>query len=505
MCRTNKLKHIFVLLLGLSIIRTAGAQVPSTSINGTPPPYVFNGLGVSQVGQTFTFSGGGGSGTVTVISPSGDATGATDRAAINTAIAAGGPVSIATSKGKFYIDNTGLTMATPNNVSCDSWNNVIQMEGATGFLMHITYDTAFPESSVSQLGAFNGCSILLDSGVTATAGGVVQIKPKDGDGHIMIAPQMKNLLINGAFYTDIDLEGPGIIIGTYLDNVYMNNPLSTGYGCIHYDAPGPGGDMNFNNSFCFGNGTQVGVTIDGSDTGSFTNLKMNGAYINFTNAGGTNTINMRFVNTSIEDLTAHCPFTVASTGGAISDILVTGGEFVDTSLAGRLCSPSVGITADFVFTPSIDATIETGGGTPRITGSSNSISTVIGSGINDTANDALVIYAGDGSGNPVTTQIPFTAGSYLTNLAFTCEFAGNNAGTWYAFGAYPTCIRSYQGTLYFYSDSGQSFGASFVPTLIGQIGGAAEPTGACSPNGIFAITEDGHYSVCVAAVWVQKI
>ena len=60
----NKLKHIFVLLLGLSIIRTAGAQVPSTSINGTPPPYVFNGSGVSQVGQTFTFSGGGGSGTV---------------------------------------------------------------------------------------------------------------------------------------------------------------------------------------------------------------------------------------------------------------------------------------------------------------------------------------------------------------------------------------------------------------------------------------------------------
>lgn len=505
MRRTNKLKHIFVLLLGLSIIRTAAAQVPSTSINGTPPPYVFNGSGVSQAGQTFTFSGGGGSGTTTVISPSGDATGATDRAAINTAIAAGGPVSIATSKGKFYIDNTGIIMATPNNVSCDSWNNVIQMEGSTGFPMHFTYDTAFPESSVSQLGTFNGCSLLLDSGVTATAGGAIQIKPKDGDGYIMIAPQMKNLLINGAFYTDIDLEGPGIIIGTYLDNVYMNHPLSTGYGCIHYNASGPGGDMNFNNSFCFGNGTQAGVTIDRSDTTSWTNLKMNGAYINFTNAPGTTTINMRFVNISIEDLTVHCPFTVASASGAIQSILVSGGEFVDIVLAGRLCSPSAEFTAAFVFTPSIDATTETGGGTPKIVGSDNSLQTVSGSGFSPSNSDGLVVYADSGTGSTVTTQIPFIAGSYLTDLAFTCEFAGNFAGTWLAFGTYPTCIRSYQGTLYFYSDSGQSFGASFVPTLIGEIGGTAEPTGACSPNGIFAITEDGHYSVCVAAVWVQKI
>lgn len=32
------------------------AQKPQTTINGTPPPYVFNGAGVSQLGQTFTFS-----------------------------------------------------------------------------------------------------------------------------------------------------------------------------------------------------------------------------------------------------------------------------------------------------------------------------------------------------------------------------------------------------------------------------------------------------------------
>lgn len=55
-----KLASIVVLLttLGLS------AQTPSPTINGTPPPFTFTGGGVSQSGQTFTFSGGSGSGTV---------------------------------------------------------------------------------------------------------------------------------------------------------------------------------------------------------------------------------------------------------------------------------------------------------------------------------------------------------------------------------------------------------------------------------------------------------
>jgi hypothetical protein len=48
-----------LLLLCLSIIWTADAQSPSTSINGVPPPYVFNGPGVSQSGSVFTFSGAG--------------------------------------------------------------------------------------------------------------------------------------------------------------------------------------------------------------------------------------------------------------------------------------------------------------------------------------------------------------------------------------------------------------------------------------------------------------
>jgi len=52
---------LLLALVCLSIIRTT-AQTPTPTINGTPPPFIFNGSGVSQVGQTFTFGGGSGGG-----------------------------------------------------------------------------------------------------------------------------------------------------------------------------------------------------------------------------------------------------------------------------------------------------------------------------------------------------------------------------------------------------------------------------------------------------------
>lgn len=61
------MKKLFLLLATLSIFWTASAQQPATYINGTPPPFIFTGGGVSQNGQTFTFSNGGG-GSVTSFS-----------------------------------------------------------------------------------------------------------------------------------------------------------------------------------------------------------------------------------------------------------------------------------------------------------------------------------------------------------------------------------------------------------------------------------------------------
>jgi hypothetical protein len=55
-------KIILALLAVSSIIWTASAQTPTPTINGTPPPFVFTGAGVSQTGQTFTFGGGSGGG-----------------------------------------------------------------------------------------------------------------------------------------------------------------------------------------------------------------------------------------------------------------------------------------------------------------------------------------------------------------------------------------------------------------------------------------------------------
>lgn len=60
------MKKLFWLLpiLLLSINRT-NAQTPSPTINGVPPPFIFNGTGVSQSGQTFTFSSSGGGDAIT--------------------------------------------------------------------------------------------------------------------------------------------------------------------------------------------------------------------------------------------------------------------------------------------------------------------------------------------------------------------------------------------------------------------------------------------------------
>ena len=55
----KKLSIAIAVLACLSIFRTAVAQTPTPTINGTPPPFVFTGAGVSQTGQTFTFSSGG--------------------------------------------------------------------------------------------------------------------------------------------------------------------------------------------------------------------------------------------------------------------------------------------------------------------------------------------------------------------------------------------------------------------------------------------------------------
>ena len=56
---TRKMEWVCrALLAGLAAM--AGAQQPATTINGVPPPYVFNGSGVSQNGQTLTFSGAAG-------------------------------------------------------------------------------------------------------------------------------------------------------------------------------------------------------------------------------------------------------------------------------------------------------------------------------------------------------------------------------------------------------------------------------------------------------------
>jgi hypothetical protein len=66
-----------LLIVALLVPVFGNAQEVFTTINGTPPPYIFNGAGVTQVGQTFTFSGGGSSGFPITIGSTSIASGST--------------------------------------------------------------------------------------------------------------------------------------------------------------------------------------------------------------------------------------------------------------------------------------------------------------------------------------------------------------------------------------------------------------------------------------------
>lgn len=135
---------------GLSSFWTANAQVASTTINGIPPPYVFNGAGVSQSGQTFTFGGGGGGGD-TITSP-------------NSTLSIGGTSTNTTID--FNLSNANIWLATqtfPNAsiTNAELANPAITVNGQT-----CTLGSTCTVTSVAPLGTLALNSFTEDSSLT---------------------------------------------------------------------------------------------------------------------------------------------------------------------------------------------------------------------------------------------------------------------------------------------------------------------------------------------------
>lgn len=59
------MKTLILFLFTILSINWTSAQQANATINGTPGPFIFNGSGVTQTGQTFTFSSSGGGDTIT--------------------------------------------------------------------------------------------------------------------------------------------------------------------------------------------------------------------------------------------------------------------------------------------------------------------------------------------------------------------------------------------------------------------------------------------------------
>lgn len=121
-----------------------GQQVP-TYINGTPPPYVFAGAGVSQSGQTFTFSGGGS------FTAAGDLSGTSSS---QTVIGLNGTLLSGLASG--FLFNTTAT-GVPSTVGATGSGNVVRATSAT--------------LVTPTLGAASATSLTLTNALTPANGG----------------------------------------------------------------------------------------------------------------------------------------------------------------------------------------------------------------------------------------------------------------------------------------------------------------------------------------------
>lgn len=269
------------------------------------------------------WGGGGGSTPIpfVYIAPSGDTTGATDNAALQSAITAGKNIKYGI--GNYYL--TGVTAANAFRLECaGSGLTILNSVNATTAFFTVSYGGGQLNNESNGAGIYN-CGFQPKSGVTPTAGDALNISGTS-----------PTVALSGFHFEGNQLWGlwGGIRTGNYMVNNWFTNNMfvnfkSGGDGCIFYNTVTPGGDAYFDGDQCAGANT--GVTIAQADTMEFTNLKTNLSGVVFTQAGSTKYV--RFVNISNESAASGCGFDFGTGSNSPTGIYIQGGEIDLTATA----------------------------------------------------------------------------------------------------------------------------------------------------------------------------
>lgn len=278
---------------------TATTQAPgdnSTKVATTAYVNRASSPGGASTNEQYNNAGTLGGTTTIYLSPSGDTTGAADPTAIAAAVATGGKVHLGT--GVYYW-NTGLTLSSSG---CDiegEAGTVIEQTTGTLQYFNITYQVAGGSNPITTRCILHGFALIPKNGVTPTAGGGIKVGSASGAGFYTIGLHVENVTMNN-LWGGLNI-GAGQI-SNWFQSVYCNTMTSGGQGCIYYNSPAPSGDDHFNDIEA--NGANTGLTITQSDTTEYSNLKLNGSEVLFTQIGTT--VRVRFIDASIEGSSQAC-------------------------------------------------------------------------------------------------------------------------------------------------------------------------------------------------------
>ena len=322
----------FALLLSLPVMAQVSnpsiipvGSAPSGTCNVNLPDQqvtVAGALYTCQNGTWTAIGGGGGSLPSNVsIAPSGDTSGATDNAAIQAAVTAGNTIQLGV--GNYYL--TGVTAVNPFRLQCaGSGLTMLNAVNATTTFFTVTYGGGQLNNESNGSGIYN-CGFQPKSGVTPSAGDAISL-----------AGTSTSAYLSGFHFEGNQLWGlwGGIRTGSNMVNNWFTNNMfinfvSGGDGCIFYNTPSPGGDAYFDGDQCAG--PHTGVTIAQSDTMEFTNLKVNGSGVVFTQAGSTEYV--RFNNFSNEASASGCGFDFGTGSHSPLGISLQSGQIDLTAVA----------------------------------------------------------------------------------------------------------------------------------------------------------------------------
>lgn len=294
-------------------------------------------LSVSAFAQQGIFPGTGASGGgATVVTPSGDTTGATDGVNIQTACTNNHSVQLVAGSYHIGAGNTTITLAAPCKILAQGPATVITNHGTTNDWFRISYYTDWSEGPWIYPASTNQteiASMQFAQAGTPTAGYIFDIGSGVASGggifHYTMNVHIHDTISNGAW-------GGAKLIDSELYAFIDHNMWRQFVGgqAINYDACLGSGDNHINdNEF---SGFNSGIEIQCADTTMFAHDKLNGSGVFFTGAAAAKTV--QFTDLSIETGVSQPCAVDFGTGIAPTNIQFNGGE--QLGFAQLFCHPA---------------------------------------------------------------------------------------------------------------------------------------------------------------------